>query len=312
MNKTAARLLVADVPVWIQRLFWQLLVLALCGVPLLVSHQTENTLWRPRLNPHTFILNTGKIELLLVDAALIAVIVCMVGLAITSRDWRRDFAQSTRQAITQIGGIWWVLLAGWAFLSVLWSVEPQLTLYRSGHIGLALVMALAMAHAVRQGYGKWMLAALILVAGFQSGLAIAQYINDAPLGLTWLDELQTPPNSPMDFESSRLRAYGLTLHPNILAGFLMIAVILSVLVARSSPWYIALPVVLVGLMAVLAIVATSSRLVLVITLAAIFLALPLLLVSRRRIGLVGVGGCCCNRCGRLCAATVFPEYLDTL
>ena len=96
-------------PAWIQRLFWSILLVSLCGIPLLVSHQREWVMWRPTLDPKTMILNTAKIEFLLVDLAMMGIITCLLCLAITSPDWRKDFAQIVRRIVREYGGLWWVL-----------------------------------------------------------------------------------------------------------------------------------------------------------------------------------------------------------
>ncbi len=274
----------------LQRGLWGLLLIGAVGVPLLVSHHTERTLWRVPLDPNTFILNTLKIELLPVDVALVAAWLGLLGLLVSAPAWRARFVAHTGEVLRGAGGLWWAALAAWGLLSVAWSVEPGLTLYRALHWAAALGMALAVSYVVRYGPARALAGAVLLAATLQGALALAQFLNDAPLGLTWLDELQTPPNAPFE-DSDRLRAYGLAVHPNILASFLMLGVFFSGVwaIQGRGRW----AAVLAGAVALLGIVATGSRVVLVLTLLGSVAAA--LLVARRhlsgpKLGAVLAGG----------------------
>jgi|GEM_PF-385902 len=288
------------------RQWQQLLLLALCAIPLLVSHRAEWILWRVELD--AFILNTAKVELLLVDIALLIMGIAIGGLIILGNT--SHFIQYAKQIIFNYGGIWWVLLAIWSFVSVIWSIETGLTLYRSVHFALGLLIAFLTAFAVWHSAGKWLLGALLVAAFLQSGVAIAQYINDAPLGLSMAGELQQAPNLAFAEESTRLRAYGLSLHPNILAGFLMIAVLLGFLRMMDTSTLTTSTTALVMMLGLFAILATGSRLILLLTfgLGGLLLMLRLKLrpVAVISVGLVGM------LIGAVALQLLFPNLWERL
>jgi O-antigen ligase len=130
----------------------------------------------------------------------------------------------------------------WAGLSIFWSQYKPIAFYR---FIIFVEIATFILIAVKSfAYQKWLrLALLVLIINglFQSILAIAQFIHNRSLGFRFLGESIFTSN--MDGVAKiiingdkHIRAYGTFPHPNILAGFLLIPIFitLSELLKRSE------------------------------------------------------------------------------
>jgi O-antigen ligase len=126
-------------------------------------------------------------------------------------------------------------------LSGLNSVDPGLSLYQSLRLTLLLLLYLYVINEIRT-LGEIIPPIVILVL-LQSGVAILQILKQRSLGLASLGELVLDPaNSGVSIVSAggirSLRAYGLSDHPNILAGCLALSlvVLMSWFVTSRSEW----------------------------------------------------------------------------
>ncbi|MDQ1283774.1 MAG: hypothetical protein QG620_122 [Patescibacteria group bacterium] len=82
---------------------------------------------------------------------------------------------------------------------------------------------------------------IIFIGVFQSIIAIWQFIIQHSVGLFWLKESLISPDVPgvakIVLNSHKIiRAYGLFPHPNILGGFLLFSIILTLLYKKCSTW----------------------------------------------------------------------------
>jgi len=244
--------------------FWYVLSLVMMPIPLLASHQAEFALWRSSTTENTVIVDLAKIEVLLVDIALGGMLAMLFGILIFFPQERRSFFLDVKHIATKLGGGWWLLLVAWSALSALWAPEPILTLYRSTHLLVAICMAGILAVVIKRQGELWLLIGFILAALLQGVIGIGQALNDAPLGLTIVQELQNDPTRLLEQNDGRLRGYGLTLHPNILAGFLMIAIHLLALTINKRFVKRKLIYLPIATILIIGILATGARLVMLI------------------------------------------------
>ncbi|MEJ5199070.1 MAG: O-antigen ligase family protein [Anaerolineae bacterium] len=120
------------------------------------------------------------------------------------------------------------LLAGLASLSVLWAPMTSLAFYQA--VRLWLLFGLFCVVATVWEARPALLWGLAISGALQSGLGCAQFLAQHTFGLKRLGEVTVWPEWPgasvITIEGVRvLRAYGLTQHPNLLAGILLIAML---------------------------------------------------------------------------------------
>jgi O-antigen ligase len=129
---------------------------------------------------------------------------------------------------------WLVVLllafAALATLSAAWATLPWLALYHAARLWLLFALFLAIATARE---ARWALVwGLLISAALQAALGAAQFATQGPLGLRDLGEVALLPEwsgaSVITAGGARvLRPYGLTQHPNMLGGFLMVGSLLG-------------------------------------------------------------------------------------
>lgn len=115
-----------------------------------------------------------------------------------------------------------------SFVSSLGGVDPALTLYHSARFAALFGLYLVLVNTPLKP--AWVAVPLALAVVVQSGVGIAQFINQSSIGLQSWGELVLDPAqtgvSILRYDNLRiLRAYGLTDHPNLLGGFLAVALI---------------------------------------------------------------------------------------
>lgn len=120
------------------------------------------------------------------------------------------------------GGLWWGLIIIWIGIGAFWAKEPALARFGTLQTVALLAVAIITAQMARNDEINPLLWALCLGAVIQSAIAIAQFIHGNPLGLSGLGELQQNPEEVFNKTQTVFRGYGLTAHPNILAGYLLI------------------------------------------------------------------------------------------
>jgi O-antigen ligase len=193
-------------------------------------------LWRHRIVWH-FELEAVYFELhdIIVDASdLLVLLVVAVWLLSPAR---KRVAELPRWLV--------ILLAAMAMLATLsatWATLPWLALYHAARLWVLFLLFLAVA-TTREA--RWALTwGLLISAAVQAGLGLAQFAAQGPLGLRDLGEVAMPPAwsgaSVITVAGERfLRPYGLTQHPNLLGGFLMVGCLIGaglVLAPRRARW----------------------------------------------------------------------------
>lgn len=153
------------------------------------------------------------------------------------------------------------LLVAWVFLSWIWGYtrefRPEVTLSSAIPFGMAALFALVVACAAPPA--RAVVAALVVGLVWNSLLAIVQVAQQHSVGLRFLGEfsIDAAKKGIAVVEAGNirwLRPYALLPHPNILAGFLVIALLAAaawVLSRQTSLWFIATVIFLVGLWALL-------------------------------------------------------------
>lgn len=124
--------------------------------------------------------------------------------------------------------IWLLIFVFWVFISAWWSVLPALSVY----YGLKFLLALGIIWLIKLDKISFSRVAVIIVASglLQGLLAVSQFLNQLVWGSKWLgmawQDAQNLGVSVVDTGLRRwLRAYGSFPHPNILGGFLTIALV---------------------------------------------------------------------------------------
>ena len=119
-------------------------------------------------------------------------------------------------------------LTGLAAASSLWAVKPALAVVQAMHMLIWLAFALVVAE-IRLPPDR-MAAAFVLGLLVHATVGFAQAIIQNHVGLSVLGELRIPPDDPLKFVTAGtavfLRVYGLSQHPNVLAGHLAVGLIL--------------------------------------------------------------------------------------
>lgn len=198
------------------------------------------------------------------------------------------FAELRRDKVRR----WWalalLLLALWGFGSITWSYtgtfsRPDITAGAALQFGVSVLFALVVACAAPPL--RWIIRVFVVGLLWNSLLAFGQVALQHDLGLRFLGEFPLDPArsgiSIVQAEGMRwLRPYGLLPHPNMLGGFLVIALLAAfawVVNRRRVVWAVGVCLVLLGLWALLLTFSRSAWLGLA---AGGFTALPLLIRGR--------------------------------
>jgi len=119
-------------------------------------------------------------------------------------------------------------LAGLAGASSFWALHPGLAMIQGAHLMIWAAFAVVVAGARVPPHR--MAAAFVLGLLVHATVGFAQVIIQNHVGLTVLGELRIPPDDPLKKvqvgASLFLRAYGLSPHPNVLAGHLAVGLTL--------------------------------------------------------------------------------------
>ena len=120
------------------------------------------------------------------------------------------------------------LLAGLAAASSLWAFSPGLALLQGAH--LAIWVAFAIVVAMVRVPPDRMAATFVLGLLVHVVVGLAQAVTQGNVGLWWLGELRIRPGPPWSTITESgwefLRVYGLSPHPNVLAGHFAIGLVL--------------------------------------------------------------------------------------
>jgi len=127
------------------------------------------------------------------------------------------------------------LLVIFSFISIFWSENRYVSLFRSIKILEFYLLFLYIVLNVPRGtFLKRMFQIIIFLGVFNSILGIWQFIFQHSIGLYWLKESIISPELPgvakIIFDNERfIRIYGFFPHPNILGGFLLLSIGLTVI-----------------------------------------------------------------------------------
>jgi len=128
-----------------------------------------------------------------------------------------------------------LFIAIFSFLSILWSSNQQIALFRSIKLlGLILIFFYVLKNVPRGTFLKRFLQIIMVTSIIQSVIGIIQFIIQHSIGLLWLKESILSPQitgvAKVIFDGHiYIRAYGLFPHPNILGGFLVFSIISTLL-----------------------------------------------------------------------------------
>lgn len=126
-----------------------------------------------------------------------------------------------------------LVLLAWAFMSISWSGNTSLALFRSLKLAEFSLLFLYLAYnALNKPYICNVISFIVALGFIQAIIGIAQAILQHSVGLFWLKESLISLNidgvaKVMLFGHKFIRAYGLFPHPNILGGFLLITIVLT-------------------------------------------------------------------------------------
>lgn len=122
----------------------------------------------------------------------------------------------------------------WVFISIFWSNNPILALFRAVKIleFSLLFLYIAMRIVPCGTILKQVFQIAILLGVFQAIIGIWQFFIQQSIGLFWLKESLISPNingvAKVIFDGEKyIRAYGLFPHPNVFGGFLVFSIILT-------------------------------------------------------------------------------------
>ncbi|NJN45070.1 MAG: O-antigen ligase family protein [Anaerolineae bacterium] len=160
---------------------------------------------------------------------------------------------------------WLMGLAILASLSIFWSIDWRVSLYRSVHLWIGLGVFFAMRDFPNAG--RWFASGCIAALILQSGIGIWEFINQTtiltlPLSLDWPGVLFPVTKGASVVETADgvrwLRAYGTLPHPNLLGGFIftMLSAPVLILLTRKTHLVATLSVII---MAVILLAITFSR-----------------------------------------------------
>jgi len=229
------------------------------------------------------------IALSLPDYFVAALFVLTILRLLFDADYRGRLAATANWIFSSWGGRWWGGLALWMVIGTLWAGDSSILRFTTLHFILLLIMAVILADLARQRRERVLLLVLILSGVVQSAVAVAQMVNSGPLGLWGLGEVDR-----FTYETTAFyRAPGLSMHPNYLGGYLMVALFACAVLIRQQlqeKKSVVLPV-LAGFIIGVGMVMTLSRSAMLSTAVgfAPIVALIMWSTARRNRWLMGVG-----------------------
>ncbi len=198
------------------------------------------------------------------------------------------------------GAVLWVALAGWAALSITWAFVPALSIQSSILLVMEVALAVIIAAAVLH-YGMAPVAAVFVAMALPHAvIALAQTAVGGTVGLGAIGEMTFNPDNPFRLGPQPFRPYALATHPNVLAGYLGVALFQAGLLAYTVRDRVGAMVAAYAAVAVLylGLLATQSRMAIVLVTGVLVLAMLIAYRPRGRalwitlavIVLGGVGG----------------------
>jgi hypothetical protein len=185
------------------------LALALIVAP----HSARIVLWALPLDGIYVDFRGGLLFTLDIPLAL-ALLLTLVQL-IHNADFRARMRTATRRLLP------WTPFLAWAWASITWTLSPGLVAVGAGRLGLGLLTAWLVVAGTTDDCRN-MIRALVLGGALHGTIALLQTVVGGWLGWTTLGEIQWELDSLFNFGLSDFRAYGLAVHPNNLAGYLLV------------------------------------------------------------------------------------------
>jgi hypothetical protein len=212
------------------------MLLLVCLLPLLIIHRANYLFWELAASPNTRIWYEFRgIVFYLFDVPLLLLILTSIVLLLLSADWRKQWLNLCRSVVLHHGGVWWLLLLLWMLISLAWADDPIIGFYHALRSLSGFYLALWIAVLVYCGAAVTLLRSIVIAGVIHATIAMLQVLKGAPLGWTWLGEYQPSPANPWGFGFQDFQAYGLAIHPNNLAGYLLIS-LFAVLVLMRHNW----------------------------------------------------------------------------
>ncbi len=199
---------------------------ALLAIAIIVPTSYRNIWWLNPLPVLQIYAEFRGVVTFLVHYALICLAVATLLRLLIDRGYWRNIRLVLRANALSYGMIIWAILMAWMALGLFWADSQTLVLYQLVHwlavFGMAVVTAELVWENSWQEYG--LLAGLSFAALLYALVAITQVIKGTAVGLGAVGELVWPADNLFNFGSGQLfRGYALAVHPNNLAGYLMIA-----------------------------------------------------------------------------------------
>jgi len=126
-----------------------------------------------------------------------------------------------------------LILVIWSFISLIWADNKIIALFRSIKVTEFYLLYLYIIYNVPRGTFLKRVSQIVIAIGFiHAIIGIWQFIIQHSIGLFWLKESLISPNidgvAKIIFHGEKfIRAYGLFPHSNILGGFLLVSIILT-------------------------------------------------------------------------------------
>jgi len=126
-----------------------------------------------------------------------------------------------------------LVLAAWAFMSISWSGNTNLALFKALKLAEFSLLFLYMAYnALNKPIIRSIVGFIVILGFIQAIIGISQAVLQHSVGLFWLKESLISVNIDgvakiVFFGHKFIRAYGLFQHPNILGGFLLMSIVLT-------------------------------------------------------------------------------------
>lgn len=198
-----------------------------------------------------------SVSLSIADFIFLAFILLTLFRLIVDDSFRTRLVATGTQILQKLGGFWWLLLAIWIMPGIIWALEPAAIRFEFLHVLLCLALALTIAEVAATPDDRYLLLALIAGAGIQAVIAILQSLNNDPLGLDFIGEIDRIYYEPRSY----YRAPGLAMHSNYLGGYLMLGLFAcaAMLYQQWRDKKTLLPFLVVGLLITIGMMATLSR-----------------------------------------------------
>ncbi len=203
------------------KFYEKICVFFISGLLIFIPTTPRGFVWQAETGGRT-LLELTSIVFFLSDFFLIGLFLLSLLRFLLDTDYQTHLTDSISEIVKKHGGLFWVLLILWAMFSIAWARESRLVQYAVFRLILEVSLAFVVADLVRHTPASqvYLMNALLIGAAIQSVVAIAQVISGDAIGLHALGELPAD-----EYQASVLRGYGLSVNPNNLSGYLLVALL---------------------------------------------------------------------------------------